>query len=72
MVLILDLGLVEDLGIMEKKMETTIMGYIGIIGYILGLRRRRNNRGLGFMVFTVSGFRVQSLGFGLWGLVLSV
>ena len=21
---------------MEKKMETTIMGYIGIIGYILG------------------------------------
>ena len=22
--------------IMEKKMETTIMGYIGIIGYILG------------------------------------
>ena len=24
-------------GIMEKKMETTTMGYIGIIGYILGL-----------------------------------
>ena len=24
------------LGIMEKKMEATIMGYIGIIGYILG------------------------------------
>ena len=22
---------------MEKKMETAIMGYIGIIGYILGL-----------------------------------
>ena len=26
------------IGIMEKKMETTIMGYIGIIGYILGLQ----------------------------------
>ena len=25
------------IGIMEKKMETTIMGYIGIIAYILGL-----------------------------------
>ena len=24
---------------MEKKMETTIMGYIGIIGYILGFYR---------------------------------
>ena len=24
------------LGVMEKKMETMIMGYIGIIGYILG------------------------------------
>ena len=24
------------MGIMEKKMETIIMGYIGIIGYILG------------------------------------
>ena len=24
------------IGIMEKKMETTIMGYIGITGYILG------------------------------------
>ena len=23
-------------GIMEKKMETTIMGYIGIIGYMAG------------------------------------
>ena len=23
--------------IMEKKMETSVMGYIGIIGYILGL-----------------------------------
>ena len=22
------------LGIMEKKMETTIMGYIGVVGYI--------------------------------------
>ena len=25
------------IGIMEDNMETTIMGYIGIIGYILGL-----------------------------------
>ena len=25
------------IGIMEKKMETTIMGFIGIIGYMLGL-----------------------------------
>ena len=25
------------MGIMENEMETTIMGYIGIIGYILGL-----------------------------------
>ena len=25
------------IGIMEKKMETTIMGYIGILGYRLGL-----------------------------------
>ena len=25
------------IGIMENKMETTIMGYIGIIGYILEL-----------------------------------
>ena len=25
------------MGIMENKMETTIMGYIGIIWYILGL-----------------------------------
>ena len=33
-------GLYRDyrayIGIMEKKMETTIMGYIGIIGHILG------------------------------------
>ena len=27
------------MGIMEKKMETTIMGYIGIIGVILGFYR---------------------------------
>ena len=27
------------IGIMEKKMETTTMGYIGSIGYILGLYR---------------------------------
>ena len=26
-------------GIMEKKMETTIMGFIGIIEYMLGLYR---------------------------------
>ena len=26
-------------GIMEKKMETTIMGYVEIIGYLLGLYR---------------------------------
>ena len=32
----LDLGILPPIGIMEKKMETTIMGYIGIIGYILG------------------------------------
>ena len=25
-----------NMGIMEKKMETTIMGYIGIIGYMGG------------------------------------
>ena len=25
------------IGIMENQMETTMMGYIGIIGYILGL-----------------------------------
>ena len=25
------------IGTMEKKMETTLIGYIGIIGYILGL-----------------------------------
>ena len=25
------------IGIVAKKMETTIMGYIGIIGHILGL-----------------------------------
>ena len=31
------IGLIH--GIMEKKMETTIMGYIGSIGYILGLSR---------------------------------
>ena len=24
------------IGIMDNKMETTIMGYMGIIGYILG------------------------------------
>ena len=28
---------VRVIGIMEKKMETTILGSIGIIGYILGL-----------------------------------
>ena len=27
------------IGIMEKKMEATITGYIGIIGYTLGLYR---------------------------------
>ena len=27
------------IGILEKKIETTIMGYIGIIGYILGIYR---------------------------------
>ena len=27
----------DSIGIMEKKMETTIMGYIRIMGYILGL-----------------------------------
>ena len=27
------------IGIMENEMETTIMGYIGIIAYILGLYR---------------------------------
>ena len=26
------------IGILENKMETTIMGYMGIIGYILGFR----------------------------------
>ena len=26
-----------NIGIMGKKMETTIMGYIGIVGYILRL-----------------------------------
>ena len=26
-------------GIMEKKMETTIMGYIGIIGYLGGCQK---------------------------------
>ena len=31
---------------MENEMETTIMGYIGIIGYILGLRVW----GLGFWI----------------------
>ena len=29
------LGFYRTIGIMEKKMETTIMGYIGIIEYIL-------------------------------------
>ena len=33
----LDSGILPPIGIMEKKMETTKMGYIGIIGYILGL-----------------------------------
>ena len=28
--------LMRPIGIMENQMETTIMGYIGIIGYILG------------------------------------
>ena len=27
-----------DIEIMEKKMETTTMGYIGIVGVILGFR----------------------------------
>ena len=34
------------MGIMEKKMETTIMGYIGIIGYIL-VYYRDNGKGNG-------------------------
>ena len=33
------LGFRVYMGIMEKKMEITIMGYIGIIGHILGLYR---------------------------------
>ena len=29
--------LIGYIGVMENKMEATIMGYIGIMGYILGL-----------------------------------
>ena len=43
------------IGVMEKKMETTIMGYVGIIGYILlwvvetmeALRGPQNREALG-------------------------
>ena len=43
------------IGIMEKKMETTIMGYIGIImGYILGLYRDNGKENGNYYV----GFRV--------------
>ena len=31
-------------GIMENQMDTTIMGYIGILGYILGFRRPLINK----------------------------
>ena len=32
------LGFSVIIGIMANKMETTIMGYMGVIGYILGFR----------------------------------
>ena len=35
----LGFGAYKGIGIMEKKMETTVMGHAGIIGYILGLYR---------------------------------
>ena len=47
---------------MEKKMETTIMGYIGVLGYILGLYwdngKENGNYYLGFRVSS----KVQSCG----------
>ena len=52
------------IGIMEKKMETTTMGYIGSIGYILGLYRgglyKDNGKENGNYY----------LGFRVWGLCL--
>ena len=48
------------IGIMENEMETTIMGYMGIIGYILGFRAW----GLGLIfafLFPPLGFRLQGL-----------
>ena len=52
------LGFGVLIGIMENKMETTIMGYMGIIGHILGFRVW----GLGFGVWGL-GSRVWGLGF---------
>ena len=42
------------MGIMKKKMETTIMGYIAFRVWDLGFRAEG---------FVFSGFRVQGLGF---------